>query len=104
MFAVIKVGNQQYRVRAGDVIAVEKLAAAVGERLELAEVLLAGAGEDVAVGRPYVADVKVEAEVVAHDRAPRVEVFKFRRRKNYRRRRGHRQPRTLLKVLSVGGK
>ncbi len=102
MLAVVKLGNRQYAVRAGDVIAVEKLSAAVGERLALAEVLLAAEGERVSVGRPFVDGVRVEAEVVGHGRAPRVEVFKFRRRKNYRRRRGHRQPYTLLKVLSVG--
>jgi large subunit ribosomal protein L21 len=82
-------------------VAVETLAADVGSQVELNDVLMLAAEGDVEVGTPFVEGARVTAEVVSHERRPKVEVFKFKRRKNIRRLRGHRQPYTVLKILSV---
>ena len=102
MYAVIKTGGKQYRVSEGDRLRVEKLPGAPGEKVTFSEVLMIG-GEKVAVGAPLVKGAKVSAEIVAQDRAKKVIVFKFRRRKNYRRKRGHRQPFTELKITGITG-
>lgn len=102
MYAVIKTGGKQYRVQQGDRLRVEKLAGDVGATVTLDEVLMIG-GEKVVVGTPRVKGAKVTAEIVAQDRAKKVIIFKFRRRKNYRRKRGHRQPFTELKITGVAG-
>jgi large subunit ribosomal protein L21 len=101
MFAIIRAGGRQHRVREGDVVAVDKLDAAVGTRLELGNVLMLVADDGVRVGTPVLPGAKVTVEVISHERGPKVTVFKFRRRKNYKRLRGHRQTRTLLKILTV---
>ena len=98
MFAVVRTGGKQYRVAEGDKIAVEKLAGEAGERVELGDILLAGEGADLA----DVAKVKVAAEIIAQAKSEKVTVFKKRRRHNYRRKAGHRQQMTLLRILSVG--
>jgi large subunit ribosomal protein L21 len=100
MYAVIKTGGKQYRVAQGDRLRVEKLAGDVGATVTLDEVLMIG-GDKVVVGTPRVKGAKVTAEIVAQDRAKKVIIFKFRRRKNYRRKRGHRQPFTELKITGV---
>ncbi len=100
MYAVIKTGGKQYRVTEGDVLRVEKLPGDVGSDLVLDEVLMVG-GEKVAVGKPTVAGAKVTATIVAQDRAKKIIVFKKRRRKNYRRKNGHRQPYTELRITGV---
>ena len=100
MYAVIKTGGKQYRVAQGDRLRVEKLAGDVGTTVTLDEVLMLG-GDKVVVGTPRVKGAKVTAEIVAQDRAKKVIIFKFRRRKNYRRKRGHRQPFTELKITGV---
>ena len=97
MYAVIKTGGKQYRVSEGDRLRVEKLNGEVGSKIEFADILMIG-GEKVSVGAPLVKGAKVTAEITAQDRAKKVIVFKFRRRKN-----GHRQPFTELKVTSVVG-
>ena len=99
MFAVLRTGGKQYRVAAGDKIAVEKLPGDAGDRLTLGEVLLAGEGGELRDA----AGISVAAEIIAQDKAEKVIVFKKRRRHNYRRKNGHRQPMTLLRILSVGG-
>lgn len=101
MFAVVRLKNRQYRLREGDVVALDKIDAGVGSQLELGDVLMAGDEAGADVGTPVLAGARVTAEVVAHERGPKLEVFKFRRRKSYRKLRGHRQPYTLVKVLSV---
>jgi large subunit ribosomal protein L21 len=103
MYAVIKTGGKQYRVAQGDRLRVEKLAGNVGDTVTLSEVLLVGNGEGVKVGAPLVGGAKVEAKIVAQDRAPKIIIFKFRRRKNYRRKTGHRQPFTALEVTGITG-
>ncbi len=102
MYAVIRTGGKQYRVSEGDTLRVEKLAGDVGASIELGEVLMLG-GDSVKIGKPLISGAKVLAEIVAQDRAKKVIVFKFRRRKNYRRKRGHRQPFTELRIKSVVG-
>ena len=103
MYAVIKTGGKQYRVAQGDRLRVEKLPGNVGDTITLGEVLLVGEGEGVKVGAPMVSGAKVQAKIVAQDRGPKIIIFKFRRRKNYRRKTGHRQPFTALEITSVAG-
>lgn len=100
MYAVIKTGGKQYRVSEGDTIRVEKLTGDVGAEVEFGEVLMLG-GEKVAVGKPIVAGAKVTAEILGQDRAKKIIVFKMKRRKRYRRKAGHRQPYTELRIKSV---
>jgi len=98
MFAVVRTGGKQYRVAAGDKIAVEKLAGEAGETITLGDVLLAGKDGEIADA----ANVKVSAEIIAQAKSEKVVVFKKRRRHNYRRKNGHRQQLTLLRIVSVG--
>ena len=100
MFAVIQTGGKQYRVAQGDLLRVEKLPGDVGAAVTFDKVLLLG-GDALTIGTPLIAGAKVSAEIVAQDRAPKIIVFKFRRRKNYRRKNGHRQPYTELKITGV---
>ena len=99
MFAVVRTGGKQYRVAAGDKIVVEKLAGEAGDSVELSDVLLAGDGGEL----KSTSGLVVAAEIVAQAKADKVTVFKKRRRHNYRRKRGHRQQLTILKILSIGG-
>ncbi|AKU97228.1 LSU ribosomal protein L21p [Labilithrix luteola] len=103
MYAVIKTGGKQYRVAQGDKLRVEKLAGNVGDAVTLGEVLLVGTGEGIKVGAPTVSGAKVEAKIVAQDRGEKIIIFKFRRRKNYRRKTGHRQPFTALEITGITG-
>lgn len=103
MYAVIKTGGKQYRVAQGDKLRVEKLPGNIGDSVTLGEVLLVGSGEGVKVGAPLVGGAKVEAKIVGQDKAPKVIIFKFRRRKNYRRKTGHRQPFTALEITGITG-
>ena len=98
MFAVVRTGGKQYRVAAGDKIAVEKLAGEAGDTITLGDVLLAGDGE----GLKDAAKVAVSAEIIAQAKSEKVVVFKKRRRHNYRRKNGHRQQLTLLRIVAVG--
>ncbi len=102
MFAVVKSGGKQYRVSQGDTIQVEKLPGAVGDHVELADVLLlVDDDNNVQVGRPIVDGASVKAEIVAQGRHRKIIVFKMKRRKNYRRKAGHRQPFTGLKITEI---
>jgi len=100
-YAVVRTGGKQYRVSPGDVIRVETLAAEPGSTIELAEVLLTAAGGAVRVGTPLVDGAKVTAKVVDHGKLKKILVFKMKRRKNERRKRGHRQRTTTLRVLEI---
>ncbi|GAB5550277.1 MAG: 50S ribosomal protein L21 [Sandaracinaceae bacterium] len=100
MYAVIKTGGKQYRVSEGDRIRVEKLAGDVGTELTFDEVLMLG-GDKVSVGAPLVSGASVKAKIVAQDRAKKVIVFKYKRRKNYRKKYGHRQPFTEIEITGV---
>lgn len=99
MFAIVRTGGKQYRVAAGDKIAVEKIAGEAGETVTLGDVLLAGDGGAV----QSAAGLVVSAEIIAQTRGEKVIVFKKRRRHNYRRKNGHRQSLTLLRIMAIGG-
>jgi len=101
MYAVIKTGGKQYRVEKGGTVRVEKLEGDKGKKLELTEVLLVADGEKVKVGTPLVPGAKVTAEILAQEKGEKLVVFKFRRRKGYRRKTGHRQPYTALKITGI---
>jgi large subunit ribosomal protein L21 len=98
MFAVVRTGGKQYRVAAGDKIVVEKLDGNAGDRITLGDILLAGDGSDL----KSTDGLTVAAEIVAQAKADKVTVFKKRRRHNYRRKKGHRQQHTILKIVSIG--
>ena len=103
MFAVIRTGGKQYRVAKDDVISVEKLAAEPGASVELTEVLMIGDGAEVAAGTPLLNGASVSAEVVEQTRAAKIIVFKKKRRHNYRRKKGHRQHLTVLRITEIKG-
>jgi large subunit ribosomal protein L21 len=101
MFAVIKTGGKQYRVASGDVIKVEKLEVEAGATIALDQVLMVGEGADATIGTPLVAGASVAAEVIAQDRGPKIIIFKKKRRQNYRRKNGHRQDLTVLRITGI---
>jgi large subunit ribosomal protein L21 len=98
MFAIVRTGGKQYRVAAGDKIAVEKLAGEAGDTVALGDVLLMGEGENVKPG----AGMTVSAEIIAQAKAEKIIIFKKRRRHNYRRKNGHRQQMTILRIMAIG--
>jgi len=108
MFAVIKTGGKQYKVAKDDVIAVERLTGEAGDKVEFKEVLMVGGakedGSDAVVGAPLVDGASVSAEVVDQTRGPKIVVFKKKRRHNYRRKKGHRQDLTQIKILDIKAK
>ena len=101
MYAVVTTGGRQYRVSPGDTIDVEKLTGAVGDTVALTNVQLVGQGAEVTIGAPDVAGVRVEAQITAQKRGKKIIIFKHRRRKGYRRKQGHRQSLTSLKILAI---
>jgi large subunit ribosomal protein L21 len=101
MYAVIKTGGKQYRVAENDVLEVEKLAGEAGGAIEFTEVLMVGEGESVKVGKPLISGAKVTAELVEQTRGPKLIAFKKRRRKNSRRKKGHRQDLTKVRITGI---
>lgn len=101
MYAVIETGGKQYKVSEGDVIFVEKLGVEEGEAVTFDKVLVVADGEDVKVGAPVVEGAKVEAKVVKNGKAKKIYVFKMKRKKNYRRKKGHRQPFTKVEISKI---
>jgi len=100
MYAVIRTGGKQYRVAEGQKLRVEKLAGNAGDKITFNEVLFVG-GDTPKIGRPFVSGASVAAEITGQDRGKKIVVFKFKRRKNYRRKSGHRQPYTELKITGI---
>lgn len=100
MYAIIRTGGKQYKVAEGDVLYVEKLDCEVGAAVTF-DVLMLCDGEDVKVGTPVVDGAVVNAEVVEHGKGKKVIVFKYKPKKNYRKKQGHRQPYTKVKITSV---
>ena len=100
MYAIIRTGGKQYKVSEGDVIFVEKLDNEIGTTVSF-DVLMLCDGETVKVGAPTVAGAKVEGEIVDHGKAKKVIVFKYKPKKNIRKKQGHRQPYTKVKITSV---
>ncbi len=101
MYAVIKTGGKQYRVSEGDTLKVEKLDAEQGANVELGDVLMVADGDKVTIGTPYIEGGKVTAKVKAHGRHKKIEIVKFKRRKHYDRRTGHRQSFTELEITGI---
>jgi large subunit ribosomal protein L21 len=101
MYAIVETGGRQYRVSPGDRLDVEKLAGEVGDTITFTDVLLVGNGSSVTIGTPKVASARVEAQITAQKRGKKIIVFKFKRRKNYRKKQGHRQSLTSLKILGI---
>ena len=103
MYAVIKTGGKQYRVVEGDLLRVEKIKGEIGETVELEEILMIANGERVEIGRPVLNDSKVLGEIVEQGKAKKIIVFKSKRRKGYRKKQGHRQQYTVLKIKEIKG-
>ena len=101
MYAIIKTGGKQYRVQQGDELRVEKLVANVGDTVVFDEVVAVG-GDKLVVGTPFVEGYAVEAEVLEQGKADKVIIYKYKAKKDYRRKNGHRQPYTLVKITGIG--
>ncbi len=103
MYAVIETGGKQYRVQEGDVLFVEKLDAVEGDNISFDKVLVMSNEGQVTVGKPYVENATVEASVIDQGKAKKIIVFKYKAKKNYRKKQGHRQPFTKIKVGKIVG-
>ena len=102
MYAVVKTGGKQYRVQAGEKIRVEQIPAEVGQEIVLDQVLLVGAGDAITLGAPLAAGATVKAKVLSQGRHDKVQIFKMRRRKHFRKSQGHRQNYTEIEILGIG--
>ncbi|HWI41293.1 MAG TPA: 50S ribosomal protein L21 [Verrucomicrobiae bacterium] len=100
MYAVVRTGGKQYKVSEGDFLKIEKLEGAVGDTIELSEILMVG-GDKVAIGTPLVPNASVVGKIVEQGKDKKILVFKMKRRKTYRKLRGHRQPRTILRIEKI---
>jgi large subunit ribosomal protein L21 len=103
MYAVIKTGGKQYRVTAGEKIKIEQIPADVGTEVSLDQVLMVGEGDTVKIGAPFLAGTTVTAKVISQGRHPKINIFKMRRRKHYRKSQGHRQNYTELEISGISG-
>ncbi|MGB1699050.1 MAG: 50S ribosomal protein L21 [Nannocystaceae bacterium] len=101
--AIIKTGGKQYRISKGEKVRIDRIEGDEGAGVEFDQVLFVGAGDDAKIGTPIIAGAKVSAEIVKQGRGPKLIVYKFRRRKNYRRKRGHRQHFTEIKITGIAG-
>jgi large subunit ribosomal protein L21 len=101
MYAVIKTGGKQYRVASGDELRVEKINGDAGDTVVFDKVLLVVEGEDVTVGNPYLDGLQVVGKIVRHGKRKKVLILKYKRRKGYKRKRGHRQPFTLVRIENI---
>jgi large subunit ribosomal protein L21 len=101
MYAVIKTGGKQYRVNPGEEVKIEKLAGEVGDPVDFGHILLAADGENVKVGNPFLEDVKVTGRITRQGKSKKVIVFKYKRRKGYRKKVGHRQPFTQIRIEGI---
>lgn len=101
MYAVVKTGGKQYRVSAGETLRVEQIPADIGAEIQLDQVLMVADGEAIKLGTPLVSGASVKARVLAHGRGDKVQIFKLRRRKHYRKTQGHRQDYTEIEILGI---
>ena len=101
MYAIIESGGKQRRVTPGALVALERIEGEAGSQIELSKVLLVADGDLVKVGTPYVSGASVEGEIVRQGRGPKITVFKFKRRKRYRRTQGHRQAQTTVRIKEI---
>ncbi len=104
MYAVIKTGGKQYRVKEGDVLKIEQITAEVGSTVDFTEVLMLADGDDITCGTPLIATAVVTAEIIEHARHKKIKIIKFRRRKHHMKQMGHRQNYTQVKIVAIGGK
>jgi len=102
MYAVIKTGGKQYRVKVGDVLKLEQLTADVGSTFDFSEVLMLTDGDKVTCGDPLINKAVVHAEILAHGRHDKIRIIKFRRRKHHMKKMGHRQNYTQVKITAIG--
>jgi len=101
MYAIVKTGGKQYKVSAGDVLAVEKLAGSIGDTIVLEDILMVNNEGAIDVGRPTLAQAKVTAEIISQTKAKKNIIFKSKRRKGYQKKTGHRQPVTRIKIKEI---
>ncbi len=101
MYAIIKTGGKQFRVSEGDIINVERLSSGEGEKVTFGEVLMIGGNGEIKTGSPNIEGVTVEGTVVKHGKAKKIIVFKYKAKKNYRKKQGHRQPFTKVKIEKI---
>jgi len=101
MYAVLSTGGKQYKVEAGEILRIEKISGAVGETVAFDKILMFSDGENVRVGTPLLEGIAVSGHIVQQEKAKKILVFKSKRRKNYRRKQGHRQPFTAVKIDSI---
>ena len=102
MYAVIETGGKQYRVQEGDVITIEKLVVEAGDKVEFDKVLVIGEGAEIKIGAPYVDGAKVFANVVENGKGKKVIIYKYKSKKDYRKKQGHRQPYTMVEITGIG--
>jgi large subunit ribosomal protein L21 len=102
MYAVVNSGGKQYKVQEGDIVRLEQLGGEVGDAVDFDRVLLFNDGDGVRIGQPLLEDVTVRGRIVAQDKAKKILVFKYKRRKGYRRTQGHRQPYTAVRIDRIG--
>ncbi len=103
MYAVIETGGKQYRIQEGDILSVERLGAGEGEKVSFDKVLLVNGEDGIKVGKPYVEGAAVEGEVLFHGKGKKIIVFKYKAKKNYKKKQGHRQPFTRVKITKITG-
>jgi large subunit ribosomal protein L21 len=103
VYALIETGGKQYKIQEGDILSVEKLGADEGEKVSFDKVLLIGGEEGIKVGKPYVEGAAVEGEVLFHGKGKKIIVFKYKAKKNYRKKQGHRQPFSRVKITKISG-
>ena len=101
MYAVIKTGGKQHKVSQGDVISIEKISGSKGETVVFDEVLMVSSGEDVKVGTPFLKGARVEGEIIDQIKADKINVFKMKRRKGFKKKTGHRQKLTRMKIREI---
>ncbi|MCK4798038.1 MAG: 50S ribosomal protein L21 [Spirochaetes bacterium] len=101
MNTIIDIRGKQYNVKKGDVIAIDKIDNKENEKIEFNNILMVNDNKELKIGTPYVKDVSVQAKVLEHVRDKKVIVFKFKRRKNYKRLKGHKQPYTMIKIEKI---
>jgi large subunit ribosomal protein L21 len=103
MYAIISSGGKQYKVEQGEVLKIEKISGSVGDKVSFDSVLMFSDGENVRVGTPMLSDVSVQAHIIEQGKANKIIVFKYKRRKRYRRKQGHRQQYTAVKIDTIEG-